>query len=233
MPPKGSTRASGEATASEVAKDLVEELDADIRVQLPDEDDKEKRSKFRTPGFSRMRVDWRGDDQFVLAQVMDVVEKRIMVNFADAYQLMFEVYDTVRTREHVPGTGEVVLDSYGLPVWKRTSTGSFEEDFTRLTFKQREHYLFAITTRLFDWEQRAADAWGEAMIAKAMWEESFSIGYDAPMSGTIEDRTAAGRKHAADERYFAILVSYYSRRADAIARSMALLGQRLKDSLGS
>ena len=77
----------------------------------------------------------------------------------------------------------------------------------------------------------SSDAWGEAMFAKAMWEETFSIGYSASVSGTIDDRTAAGRIGAAEERYFAIFMTLYSRKAEAITRSMALLGQRLKDTL--
>jgi hypothetical protein len=84
---------------------------------------------------------------------------------------------------------------------------------------------------MFGWEQRAADAWGEAMFAKAQWEERFAIDYDAPFTGTIEDRTAKGNIGAREERYFAIFLSLYSRKADAVVRSLALLGQRLKDSM--
>ena len=69
------------------------------------------------------------------------------------------------------------------------------------------------------------------MFAKAQWEERFSIAFDAPMSGTVDDRRAAGNIDAREERYFAIFLSLYSRKADSIVRSMELLSQRLRDSM--
>ena len=39
-------------------------------------------------------------------------------------------------------------------------------------------------------------------VARAAWEERFAISYDAPLAGTIDDRTAVGRIESADERYF-------------------------------
>ena len=102
------------------------------------------------------------------------------------------------------------------------------EDFSKLRQPQKEHFMFSLTTRLFLWQQQAADVWAEAMFAKAQWEERFSIGYDAGRGGTIEGRTAKGRIDAREERYFAVLMSVHSRKADALVRSLELLTQRLK-----
>ena len=223
----GQVRASGERAADEVAKEGSEELDHPIRVDLPEE----RERTFRTPGFSRMRVEWGKDDWMVVQQAKESVEGRIINNFFDAYQIMHEVYDLVRTPVINPDTGEVEVDRFGFKRWEQTSSGSYEEDWTRLTNRERESLLFAITTRLFEWHQRSADAWGEAMFAKAQWEERFSIAFDAPMSGTVDDRRAAGNIDAREERYFAIFLSLYSRKADSIVRSMELLSQRLRDSM--
>ena len=66
--------------------------------------------------------------------------------------------------------------------------GGWVEDWSALSLKQRENFLFQITTRMFAWEMAAADAWGESMYARACWEEAFSVAYDAPSVGTIDDR---------------------------------------------
>lgn len=227
MSRQGAVRASGETAANEVAKEEAAKLDQPIeQAILP----QERQTRMRTPGFSRMRLDWNEEDRPIITQVRQAVEGRILRNFADAYYVMNELYEAVRTPE-VDSNGEKVVDQFGFTVWKRLPNGQFDEDFTRLTGRQKEHLLFLITTRLFEWHQRAADTWGEAMLAKSKWEERFSIAYDAPMAGTIEDRTAVAKVDAREEHYLAVFLTLYSRRAEAICRSMETLSQRLRDSL--
>lgn len=227
MVKQGQTRASGETTAAEVTTEESEKLEERIEIELPEQ----RGRKFRTPGFSRMRVEWSRDEWLVIERAQSAVEGRIMVNFKDAFQIMSEVYDLVRAPLIDEDTGEIVTDQWGYRQWKQTPSGSYEEDWSKLTRKEKNNILFAITTRMFDWEQRAADAWGEAMFAKAKWEERFAAEFDAPVAGTVEDRRSRGNVEAADDKYFAIFVNLYSRKADAIVRSLSLLGQRLKDSL--
>lgn len=222
----GQRRASGETVAEEIIREESRKADEPVAVELPEE----RARTFRTPGFARMRTNWSDENRRVIGSALAAVDGRILESFGDAFQVMHEVFQVVRTPE-THTDGRVMADQWGFPVWKRTPSGGWEEDFSRLTTKQRENFLFQITTRIFDWEQRAANVWGEAMFAKAAWEERFSIGFDAPMSGTVDDRRAAGNLDAREERYFAIFMSLYSRRADAIVRSLGLLGQRLKDSL--
>lgn len=225
---QGKTRASGQTAAAEEAKEATDTMTDPPDIVLPEDN---PRSAHRTPAFTRMRTDWRGDDRIVLQRAQVAVEDRIQSSFAGAFEVMNEVYDIVRepeTDEH----GEIVRDPvYGWPVWKHNAYGGYVEDFTRLTIRQKEHLLFKITTRIFEWEQAAADAWGEAMLAKAAFEEQFAIGFDSSGKGTVDDRKAQGNLEAREERYFAIFVSTYSRKADAIVRSMTLLGQRLRDTM--
>jgi hypothetical protein len=188
-------------------------------------------TSYRTPGFQRMRLDWSSDDRDVLIRAKSTAEGRLQREFPEVYRLLYRVYNVVRAPEVDPQTGEIHTDQWGLPVWQKDQIGSYLEDFSKLGIKEKEDILFTITTHLVEWQQLAADAWGEAMFAKAQWEERFSIGYDAPMSGTIEARTATGRLDSREERYFAIFISLYSRKADALIRSLELLGQRLKDSM--
>lgn len=224
----GEMRASGQTAANEEAKAEVESLTEPPETEVLPE---ERGRSFRTPGFSRMRTDWNRDDRMVIRRAQESVEGRILANFEDAYQVMYEVYDLVRTPQVNEETGEILKDKWGFTLWKKNVSGSYEEDWTRLTNKERTNLLFTLTTRLFEWEQRAADAWGEAMFAKAQFEERFAIGFDEPMAGTVDDRRAHANIEAREERYFAIFLTLYSRKADALVRTMGLLGQRLKDSM--
>jgi hypothetical protein len=221
-------RKSGSTAAQEIVKEEGDKLPEEVETEvLPDE----RERRFRTPGFHRMRTEWRGDDALVQVQVELAVEQRVMVDWIDAYQVMNQVYDIVRTPERDPDTGMPKKDKYGYIIWQRTAVGGYDEDFSRLTHTHRENFMFVITTRMFEWEQRKERAWLESMLAKAQWEERFAIAFDAPISGTVDDRKAAGNKDAADERYFAIFVAGYSRRCEAIVRSMNLLGQRIRDAM--
>lgn len=209
--------------------EVVADLDTPAEVDLHEDRTRE----MRTPGFSRMRTDWLGQDAITVAQVTGIVDNRILANFADAYAVMHELYEVVREPYVDEETGVILKDTHGFTIWKRNHTGAYIEDYSRLTHKHRESLLFQITTRIFDWEQKAADAWGEAMFAKAQFEERFALTFaDAPGARpTVDDRTQYARASAREERYFAIFQSLYSRKAEAIVRSMTLLSQRLKDTI--
>jgi hypothetical protein len=185
----------------------------------------------RTPGFARMRLDWSSQDRPIIQRAKSAVEGRILTEFADAFEIMNEVYEVVRSPEVDPATGEIKRDMHGFVVWARTPSGRYDEDFNRLSKSQREHFMFLITGRIFDWEQRAADIRMEAMLARGQFEERFAIGFDAPVTGTVDDRRAAGNLDARDERYFAIFAAALSHRADAVVRAMTELERRLRDSL--
>jgi hypothetical protein len=217
---------SGESGGEEVAREESKKFDQPAEVTLPEE----RARKFRTVGLSRMRTDWNDPEKITINRVKRLVQTRYEEAFADAELILYGLLNTIR--EPVTNAdGEIVPGPDGLPEWRRNSTGTFVEDWGKLTHREREKYLFQITTGIYLWEQRAADVWGEAMLAKAAWEDAFSIGYEM-LEGTkptIDDRTARGRLESRDEKYFALYLSWFSRKADALVRTMNLLGQRLKD----
>lgn len=219
-------RVSGDTAAEEEAHDAAEAIGDPVEPTI----DTERAMKFRTPGFHRMRMSWNSEERQVMDSITEVIESRILANFGDAYQIMEILYEVVRTPVTDPD-GNPLRDTFGFVVYKRTAGGGWEEDYSKLTRRQREDFLFMITTRIFAWEQKAANAWTEAMFAKVMYEERHAIAYDAPLHGTIDDRNAAAMNDAKDEKYFALFQSAYSRKADSIVRSMQLLSQRLRDSL--
>lgn len=184
----------------------------------------------RTPGFSRMRTSWEGEDALHVQSLKAIVDDTMLTQFPDAIMIMNDLFEIVRTPA-VDQNGEVLVDRHGLIIWKRSESGAFLEDYSRLSYRDREDILFRITTNLVRWKEVQADLWGDAMFAKAVWEERFSEKFlSTPgMRPTIDDKTNRARKHSVDERYFAIFRTLISRRADALVDSMQLLGQRLKD----
>ena len=217
-------RAHGQTGAEETAKGLAKDLDnlVDLPVEKPVN---------LTRAFQRMRTDWNSADREIIRQVQADVDRQIFDAFAEAYEIEYEIYDLVRAPEVDEATGEIKTDADGLTIWATSSSGKWIEDWSKINSTARERLLYEIITKMFNWEQRSADAFGEALFAKAVWEEAFSTGFDTSpdVKKTVEARTAYGNRVAADHRYLAVYKSLYSKKADAVVRSMLLLAQRLKD----
>lgn len=217
-------RQNDKTAGEEIVKGESETFEEPMNVELPEE----RERRFQRVGLSRLRIDWRGEDAMMMARVHQVVDTKLFEDFQDVYSIMFELYEVVR--EPVMDGDQPQLDQVGFPVWRRTPSGNYVEDWSKLTSRQRERFLFQITTRLFEWQQRAIAAWAEAMFAKAVWEEAFSKGYESLAGNkTVEARTSHAKVESADDRYFAIFVTYYSRKAESVVKTMELLSQRLKD----
>lgn len=214
------THANGRTVTEDVVREVAAEVDEPVKVEL----DSERRTGFRRTGFSRMQLDWKPDDAIMMKRIHQAVDRKIEEYFDDLLALWYDILARVRVQEESPGPD-------GLPVWERTITGAYVENWERLGSRERERYIYQITTSIMDWEKRASQAWAEAMFAKAQWEEAFATGFQSVKDGkaTVDARTAEGKVYSADERYFAIYLSYYSRVAEGHVRGMRDLAQRIKD----
>lgn len=228
---RGGTKSATEREkrANDQADLAADEMDQPIDpAVLPEE----REEWFQSPGFRRMKTEWSGDDKSQLQRVQGAIDRRVFDTFQDAYIVISDLYDVIREQEVNEATGEILKDSYGFTVWKRHPvTGVHIEDWTRLTYAQRDNFLMRITTALFDWEQRSVDLWTEAMFSKAIFTEHHAIEFDTPMAGTIDDRNAVANVKAADSRYFALMLTAVSRKAEALVRTMTNLQLRLKDTI--
>jgi hypothetical protein len=223
----GQVRASGETAARETADEQEDTLGTPEEATEPIEESLD----WQFTNFHRMRTSWNDEDHATISRINSAVEERVFEMFTDAFEVMNGIWGIVRLAEE-DGDGKPVLDRHGYPVWQRTLTGAYIEDWSRLTYAQRENFLYTIVTNQFLWEQRSASVWAEAMMAKAMFTEHFSHAFDRPEGRmTVEARTARGNLEAAEDRYFALFVSALSKRADALVRSMDRLAMRLRDSL--
>jgi hypothetical protein len=219
-------RASGKTAEEEVIAEIVKTADELPDPELPDE----RARKFRFPGFSRMRTEWYGEDGLTMRRVEARVDEVINNTFHDLFAIRHELYELVRIPE-VDSDGAIREDRFGWTIWRKTSTGNYEEDWNQLGHEQQKRFLFLITTRIFEWEEKMDRMWAEAMFAKTQWEEAFSTGWQNCETGkkTEGDRTASGRLESQGERYFAIYLTYLSRRAESLVRGMERLAQRIKD----
>lgn len=226
MVAKRQPRASGEPGATEEAREAASSIGAPVDDIASAGVDK-PRYNLRTPAFARMKWTNTPEERAVLDASRLVVDERMYHEFPDAYRVMQDIYEVVR--DPVVINGEIQRDRFGMPVWQRHEDGWIKEDFTRLSQRQMEEFIFKISVKLFAWEQKAQDLWAESMFAKAQFEERYAIAYDASIAGTVEDRKNWGSKDAAEERYYAIFLTHLSRRAEALTRSMERLALRIND----
>lgn len=218
----------------EIIREMSKKADQLMDVEMHDD----RTRTFSSPSLARMAV--RGPDpelERILERLNEMADREILKLFGNAYQIMNDLYAVVRIPQHHVDTGEVLTDKYGFPIWEINDSGYPIEEWDRLGYKEREDFLFRITTNLFAWEQAAATLRGNSQYAKALWENALSQGYeDARLGGartTVEDRTQAARLASRDERLEGIFYTVLSHRADALARSLTLIAQRLKDVLSS
>lgn len=227
---QGQRRASGltggEEIAAEEAKSITQPVEDDGEGLTGGPANRpEDTHTTLAPAFRRMRTDWNSADRDVINQVRSAVDGVIMAKFGDLYDLHNLIFNLVRERD-----GNKV-DEWGLPAWKRNTNGLYVEDWSKVTNREREEWLYRLTTSMVRWETISVDLWGEAIFARAQFEEAFSGGYEELENpkATIEDRTARARLRAAEHRYFAVYKAYLSKRGEALVKSAERLGQRIKD----
>ncbi|QDN94898.1 hypothetical protein FNV58_00795 (plasmid) [Streptomyces sp. RLB1-9] len=214
--------------ATRVVGELAREADQPLSVDI----DPDRTRETATAGFSRMRTEWRPGEAAEVAGVMQQAQGIIHRAFPGVYLIMNELWMTVREPVVDEASGEIQTDIFGWPLWKKLPSGAYIEDYSRLTDREKDDFLLRITTGLLEWHQQAANLWGESMLAKGRWEEAMGVGFISPTGRvTVEERTQRGRVYAAEDRYHAIFRSAVNRSAEALVRSMELIGQRLKDSL--
>lgn len=218
-------RASGQTAGEEMAMEGGKELAKDIEeAHLPIEDESSQR-KFRTPGFHRMRFSFDEEQRMRVDEALSQYDKWLHEFFPDAYEILDDIFMIIR--DPLIGPDGPERDEFGHQKWVRTITGHIHEDFSRLTSRHKEDLAYQIMTRLPSWEQMAAGIWTEAMYARVAWEEKFAIDYDAPARKTMGERDAIAKKGAIDERYFAVFMAGYSRKAEALVRTMRNLGEKM------
>jgi len=227
------SRQSGETAAQQLSREASrisqEPLGISEGLVASPMDLEPHKRRFRSPNFQRLRVDWSTEDQITLTKAREAANKRLQKEFADAFHIMNRLYDVIRLPILIDGKPK--RDENGWIVWQIDEYNYPIENWERLTHSIKDDLLYSITSKLFNWEQLSQDAWAEAMYSRANWEHAFSEAFDELMAGTVQDREARGRLGSVDERLFAVFLSTYSRKTEALVRSMDRLALRLRDTL--
>jgi hypothetical protein len=194
----------------------------------------ERSRQFRYTNFSRMSLNWAGDDAAMLGEIEHKAEQIVQARFARAFRVIEKIKEIIVVPKMV--NGEVLFGLDGERVPETDKYGDPVEDWARLNDTDRLNFLGIITTHLFDWEREATRMWMEAMFAKVMWEEKFANGFikmpGNAISGrpTIDDRTQTGHSFSASERYFAVFQSGLSREADVVIRNLVRMQRLLENT---
>lgn len=210
--------------------------DSDVPADAPQEQPlapdipPERTRQFTHTNFSRMRTQWRDDQAPAIAVVQGEADRIIRGEFRVAFAVLARIRKHVRTPMVHPASGEVLTHSDGTMRWELDEDGIPSEDWRLLTGDEElcKDFLWTITTWLFEWEQTAVKKWAEAMFSKVDWEQAFARGFrtlpgESLARPTIDDRTQAGHRNSADERYFAVFQSALSRAADKVVEDMKRL----------
>jgi hypothetical protein len=220
------TRLSGRTAAEESAADERAEVDKQLSPELPEE----RERKFQRGLSGRPKMEWAPEQQLNIKAIHDTVDLRLLNTFGDVYRVLNELYEVIR--DPVMANGQPLRDAQGRVQYRTDGSGLPIEDWGRLTMKERERFLYLITTRLVFWEQKAAETWLESMYGKVEFEQAYATGFrdlDPAMKDTEGTRAASGKIAARDDQYLAVIMTYYSKKAEALVRSMERLSQRLKD----
>lgn len=219
-------RLHGQTGAEEEARDAAQEIDKPL-----DPKDVLKTLNL-TRGFQRMKMDLQGSERDVLNSMMTNMERLIHEEFAEEFAIMNDLYWEVRTPV-TDDTGEIQYNTWGFPEYEKNPDGSYVEDWSRLTQKEIKHFIFRIINSTFAGEQKSANAWGRALLAKTRYEEAFAVDFDnhSDPKATVEARRAHAESKAIDYKYYAVLQTWYSRKAEGIIKRLDALHQRMKDML--
>lgn len=226
-------RLHGQTGAEEEAKDSASELDKQVDQTKAAKD--VLKTLNLTRGFQRMKMDLQGTERDVVNSMMAQMEKVIHEEYAEEFAIMNDLHWEVREPVVDKETGEVQYDQWGFPEYEKAPDGSYIEDWSRLTQKQIKHFIFRIINSTYAGEQRSADAWGRALLAKTRYEEAFAVAFDnhPNAKATNEVRHEHAESTAIDYKYYAVLQTWYSRKAEGIVKRLDILHQRMKDSLVS
>jgi hypothetical protein len=212
--------------AQRVLGESEEPADATQEGALEPQTPGDRTRMFRETGLSRMKRTWHGADALIIAQLEDEASRIIKDQFRVAFAIQNKIHKYVRRQRVNEVTGELQYYQGGEPIWETDAQGVPVEDWGLLSETAREDLLYAIAIHMFEWELAKSRLWAQAMYAKVDWEVKFASAFvnmpGSQISGrpTIDDRTQAGHRDSAQERYFAVFRSAISRQADGLVSAM-------------
>ena len=218
-------------TSSYLSEELREEhLDGLVNGEL-ELDEREPLSE-DNPGhiFSKITFRWRDSDKMILQQIRVAAELIYAELFADAIEIINDLYLQMRipeTNEHgVPRRNES-----GEFVWKRDDRGFIIETIEQLTGQDLEKALLDLSRVEMFVAEQVNVLLGEAVFAKNIAKDVADDGWVKIIEGTIDDRRAKVNRDSRVDRYHAFYRWVLYSSSDTFLKQIQNLIRRLEKIL--
>jgi hypothetical protein len=187
--------------ADEFQTKWLADLDEDMLTKLDEATDlyKEKRRSI----FTKMDFRWRPADKAMLDQVRLSADMTMTQLFQAAQAIIDEFYAEMRVPEtqFVDGAEVSIFDSHGRQVWKRDSHGNYIEDISQLTGQDVEKAILDMERVRFVVASLHAQLLSDAILARHLYDDRWSSGYESLVEGTQGDRNAKASRESRRDKY--------------------------------
>lgn len=157
----------------------------------------------------RISLEWDDDDRDDVEFIQASIEKRIALDYAQAFSMESELLAKVRT-PLPPGQGQG---------WAQHADGSYIEDWSRISIQDMEAFIHAASSETFFASQKVIDGYAEAVYAKFSYEDAYDEKYASILTGTVGDKTAKAKRHTRKERWLALYkMLYYKKGKEVVDR---------------
>lgn len=184
--------------ADEFQQKWLDGLDADMLATLDEVDN--VRAEKRRYLFTRMDFHWRPADRAMLEQIRLSAKMTIGELYEVAQRIIDEFYAMMRVPV-VTADGVAVLDADRRQVWARDAHGNYVEDIEQITGQDIEKAILDMQRVRVVVASLHAQLLSEAILARHLYDDRWSEGYESLVEGTQGDRNAKASRVARSDKY--------------------------------
>lgn len=184
--------------ADEFQEKWLATVDADVLEKLNEVDN--VRMAKRRYLFTRMDFHWRPADKAMLDQVRLSAKLTLGELYEVAQRVMDEFYAMMRIPV-VDGNGMAVLDAERRQVFERDRFGHYVENIDQITGQDIEKAILDMQRVRVVVASLHAQLLSEAILARHLYEDKHSEGYESLVEGTQGDRNAKASRVSRQEKY--------------------------------
>lgn len=145
--------------------------------------------------FLRKDFEWteRPDEKYLALKIEERAKEFIREQFEDVDQILSNFYESIRVVETVED---------GSPVYLKTPSGEYVEDWRQLTGQDADTAIFSLQRVIDRLQGEISRLYFRAQFSYYTWDEEFWEAYRAPVAGTQYDRIASARVKTRESRFF-------------------------------
>ena len=218
--------------AMEEARKLRDEYEAEL-AEMPEGEraDLEGHRVMMRDGkglLSKLRFEWRPDDQATLEQI----RRSMTALYEEMFSDVFEVIDSLYAGMRVPVTDSAgsVLSEGGRIQFQKDERGNYVERWDRLTDDEIEDAIFRLGELRLTLAPRVNSLLMEALFAKYRAQDEWDDTYTAILEDTVPGRTAKANKKSRHDRYHALYLNWAYTSAESFFREVVAF-QRTLDNM--